>query len=90
MEPATGVPMGVFLCQDRALYPSREGDSGSPVFTPLFGTRFVILAGINTAVHIELRHPERTYQKFSPIGGVQRDLGTLTVCTRLFDDVSIC
>ena len=74
---------GTFLCQVEADYAARGGDSGSPVFTPVGST--AVLVGIHwlgvegPGVHV-----------FSPISGVQRDLGTLGVCTALFDDVFLC
>jgi hypothetical protein len=79
------VPEGILLCQDHASYADREGDSGSPVFTPLFNSRFVVLDGVLWG-----EDPRSHDRLFSPISGVQRDLGTLTVCTPLFDDFSVC
>lgn len=60
-------------CQAFASYTSRRGASGSPVFRWSGGTS-VTLAGINWAMT-----RDSTWGIFSPYGGIQYDLGTLSV-----------
>jgi hypothetical protein len=64
---------GTFLCQSQADFATLTGDSGSAVFTPLFGSGFVVLGGMFWAGN--------GTQVFSPISGIQRDMGTLGVCS---------
>jgi hypothetical protein len=79
------VPEGILLCQSEANYRSRRGDSGSAVFQPV-GDPLVFLVGIHWG------GPEGVAgtRVFSPASGIERDLGALTLCSPLFDDVSLC